>query len=31
MLILQKGAITREISPEVARDRAMVDEFVGMA
>jgi urea transport system ATP-binding protein len=31
MLILQKGVITREISPEVARDRAMVDEFVGMA
>lgn len=31
VLILQKGAITREISPEVARDRAMVDEFVGMA
>jgi ABC-type branched-subunit amino acid transport system ATPase component len=31
VLILQKGVITREISPEVARDRAMVDEFVGMA
>ncbi len=31
VLILQKGVITREISPEIARDRAMVDEFVGMA
>ena len=31
VLILQKGVITREISPEMARDRAMVDEFVGMA
>lgn len=31
VLILQKGAITREISPEMARDRTMVDEFVGMA
>ena len=31
VLILQKGVITREISPGVARDRAMVDEFVGMA
>ncbi len=31
VLILQKGAITREVSPEVARDRSMMDEFVGMA
>ena len=31
VLILQKGMITREISPEVARDRSMIDEFVGMA
>ena len=31
VLILQKGVITREIPPEVARDRAMIDEFVGMA
>ncbi len=31
VLILQKGVITREISPEVARDRSMIDEFVGMA
>ena len=31
VLILQKGVITREVSPEVARDRTMIDEFVGMA
>jgi branched-chain amino acid transport system ATP-binding protein len=31
VLILQKGMITREISPEDARDRALIDEFVGMA
>ena len=31
ILILQKGVITREIPPEVARDRALIDEFVGMA
>jgi branched-chain amino acid transport system ATP-binding protein len=31
ILILQKGEVTREISPEVARDRSMIDEFVGMA
>ena len=31
VLILQKGVITREITPEVARDRASVDEFVGMS
>ena len=31
VLILQKGRITREVSPDVARDRAMIDEFVGMA
>jgi len=31
ILILQKGEVTREISPEVARDRTMIDEFVGMA
>ena len=31
ILILQKGEVTREIPPEVARDRSMVDEFVGMA
>jgi branched-chain amino acid transport system ATP-binding protein len=31
ILILQKGEVTREISPEIARDRSMVDEFVGMA
>ena len=26
-----KGRITREVPPDVARDRAMIDEFVGMA
>jgi len=31
ILILQKGEVTREIPPEIARDRAMIDEFVGMA
>ena len=31
ILILQKGEVTREIPPEIARDRAMMDEFVGMA
>jgi branched-chain amino acid transport system ATP-binding protein len=31
VLILQKGRITREVPPEIARDRAMIDEFVGMA
>ncbi|HQT79931.1 MAG TPA: ABC transporter ATP-binding protein [Rhodopila sp.] len=31
ILILQKGEVTREIPPEVARDRTMIDEFVGMA
>jgi branched-chain amino acid transport system ATP-binding protein len=31
VLILQKGMIIQEISPEVARDRALIDEFVGMA
>ena len=31
ILILQKGEVTREIPPEVAQNRAMMDEFVGMA
>jgi urea transport system ATP-binding protein len=31
VLILQKGVITREVSPDVARDRSMIDEFVGMS
>jgi branched-chain amino acid transport system ATP-binding protein len=31
ILILQKGEVTREIPPAIARDRAMIDEFVGMA
>ena len=31
VLILHKGRITREVPPEIARDRAMIDEFVGMA
>jgi branched-chain amino acid transport system ATP-binding protein len=30
VLILQKGMITQEILPELARDRALIDEFVGM-
>jgi branched-chain amino acid transport system ATP-binding protein len=31
ILVLQKGEVTREIPPEIARDRTMMDEFVGMA
>jgi branched-chain amino acid transport system ATP-binding protein len=31
ILILQKGEVTREIPPGIARDRAMMDEFAGMA
>jgi branched-chain amino acid transport system ATP-binding protein len=31
ILILQKGEITREISPDVARNPEMIHEFVGMA
>ena len=31
ILILQKGEVTREVPPEIVRDRAMMDEFVGMA
>ncbi|SFT27985.1 ABC transporter ATP-binding protein [Methylobacterium sp. yr668] len=31
ILILQKGVITREVPPEVARNRSLIDEFVGMA
>ena len=31
ILILQKGAVTREIPPEVVRDPAMLDEFAGIA
>jgi branched-chain amino acid transport system ATP-binding protein len=31
ILILQKGEVTREIPPEIARDHTMMDEFVGMA
>ena len=27
----RKGRITREVPPEVARDRSLIDEFVGMA
>ncbi|WP_158811017.1 ABC transporter ATP-binding protein [Beijerinckia sp. L45] len=30
VLILKKGVITQEVAPEVARDRTMIDEFVGM-
>ena len=30
VLILKKGAITGEVPPEVARDRAMMDDFVGL-
>ena len=30
ILILKKGVITGEVPPEVARNRAMIDEFVGM-
>jgi branched-chain amino acid transport system ATP-binding protein len=31
ILILQKGEVTREIPPEIAQNRAVMDEFVGMA
>jgi branched-chain amino acid transport system ATP-binding protein len=31
ILILQKGQVTREVPPHIARDRTMIDEFVGMA
>jgi urea transport system ATP-binding protein len=31
ILILQKGEVTREIPPEIVRDRTMIDEFDGMA
>jgi branched-chain amino acid transport system ATP-binding protein len=31
VLILQKGRITREVPPDIARDRTMIDEFLGMA
>ncbi|KMO36760.1 ABC transporter ATP-binding protein [Methylobacterium aquaticum] len=31
VLILQKGVITREVPPDIARDRALLDDFVGMA
>lgn len=30
VLILKKGVITQEVAPDVARDRTMIDEFVGM-
>ena len=30
VLILQKGMIIREVPPNVARDRAMMEEYVGM-
>lgn len=30
VLILQKGLIIREVPPHVAKDRAMMEEFVGM-
>ena len=30
ILILQKGQVTREVSPQVARNPSMLDEFVGM-
>ena len=30
ILILQKGEVTREVPPGIVRDRAMIDEFVGM-
>ncbi len=30
VLIIQKGAIVRELSPESLRDPAIIDEFVGM-
>lgn len=31
ILILQKGEVTREIPPDIARDRSMINEFVGMS
>jgi branched-chain amino acid transport system ATP-binding protein len=31
ILILQKAEVAREVPPEIARDHAMMDEFVGMA
>ena len=31
ILILQKGQVTREVPAHVARDRTMIDEFVGLA
>ena len=31
ILILQKGQVTREVPAHIARDRIMVDEFVGLA
>jgi branched-chain amino acid transport system ATP-binding protein len=30
VLILQKGMIIREVPPNVAKDRAMMEEYVGM-
>ena len=30
ILILQKGEVTREVPPEIVRDRGVMDEFVGM-
>jgi branched-chain amino acid transport system ATP-binding protein len=30
VLILQKGMIIREVPPDVAKDRAMMEEYVGM-
>jgi branched-chain amino acid transport system ATP-binding protein len=31
VLILQKGAITSEVPPDVTRDRQMIEDFVGIA
>jgi branched-chain amino acid transport system ATP-binding protein len=31
VLIIEKGAITREVTPEAIADPEMVAEFVGMA
>ena len=31
ILILQKGRVTREVPPHIARDSTMIEEFVGMA
>ena len=31
ILIIQKGAITRETTPEAVQDPALIAEFVGMA